>query len=705
MTKHFFLGLLSIAATGLNAQVLPKPTSLRPTERQKIITQLVAEVVTSANYKTLTLNDSLSSLIFDRYIKALDRGHNYLLQGDIDSFKTYRTAFDEDLKTGDLNHAFQIFDRYQQRFREAVQYSISKLKQPYHFTQKETVVLDRGLLPYFENKASFETQWQKRVKYDLLVLSKTTSEEKKNIQTLEKRYQNLLSQDAQLTNQDVFQTFMNAVTAAVDPHAAYFNPFNAAEFDMSMSRSLEGIGATLALENGFIVIKSLVNGGPASKTKLIQPEDRIIGIAEGNTGEFTDVTGWRIDRAVSLIRGKKGTLVRLKTLSKLQSETDLPNVVPVTRDKIILEDQSAKKEIREYDSNGKKTKIGIISLPQFYIDYKAYSLGDPNYKSTTRDVALLIDSLQAQHVDGIVMDLRQNGGGSLTEAIDLTGLFIKTGPVVQVRDAKNRIQVDRDENVSVKYSGPLAVLVDRFSTSASEIFAAAIQDYGRGIIIGNQTYGKGTVQREFNLDELIKTSAFKQKAADLEKSEGTASGNQSLFGKLNITIGKFYRINGSSTQHMGVTPDVVFPTMYPVNQYGEDSEPSALNWDTIGKTDYQKLGNPEEVISMLNRLHTSRFKQAGLDIYLNENLKDLVKADTPMKISLNAIENKNESDQKSLLLLNRNNRMRKTLGLNPLKKGETAGKAEDIDFIKKEAGQVLTDFIFSGTSGPIIQGS
>lgn len=704
MTKHILSGLLLLASISLNAQVtLPSP--LQATKRQQIVTQLVAEMITSANYKTLPLNDSLSVLVYDRYLKLLDPTHNYLLQSDVSEFAPYKTSFDEDLKAGKLQNAFLMFNRYRERFREATKYALGQLNQTYNFSQKETVILDRALLPYPKDKAALEAIWHKRVKYDLLVLAKTSPDEKKNKQVLAKRYQNLLEQDAQLTSQDVFQGFMNAVTNSVDPHTAYFNPYNAAQFDVSMSRSLEGIGATLAPENGFIRVTSLITGGPAAKTKLINAEDRILAISEGSKGDFTDVQGWRIDRAVSLIRGKKGSIVRLKLLTKSQTETDEPKIVSITRDKIILEDQSAKKEIREYEGEGKKTKIGVISIPQFYIDYKAYSSGDANYKSTTRDVALLIDSLRLLHVDGIVIDLRQNGGGSLTEAIDLTGLFIKTGPVVQVRDAKNNIQVRRDENTRVNYDGPLAVLVDRFSASASEIFAAAIQDYGRGIILGNQTYGKGTVQRDMNLDQIIKSSSFKQQAADLETQEHLANNNQSLFGQLNITIGKFYRINGRSTQHMGVTPDVQFPAQYPENEYGEDTESSALAWDTIASTDYVKVGHVESVLPKLNRLHQNRFKLKYLDAYCAAVLKDYTKAATPKVTSLNLMVNKHESEAKELSLLQRNNRLRKAIGLQPLKKGVPAPKGEDLDFVKAEAGQVLTDYISSTSSKSVVQGS
>ena len=706
MIKNLFIALIFGAAMKLNAQVVTRSGSLLPTKRQQIVTKLVAEMITTANYKTLPLNDSLSLLIYDRYLKALDPSHNYLLSSDLESFSSYKTSFAEDLKTGNLDHVFQIFNRYHERFREANYYALSQLNHAYNFNQKDKILLDRSLLPYPKNKTELEQIWRKRVKYDLLVLSSVSSDEKKNKEILEKRYKNLLEQDAQQTNQDVFQVFMNSVTGSVDPHAAYFNPSNAADFSVSMSRSLEGIGATLALENGFIVVKSLVTGGPAYKTSQINADDRIIAISEGTDGDFKDVLGWRIDRAVSLIRGKKGSKVRLKILGKLQRETDLPKIVSVTRDKIILEDQSAKKEIREYNTVGKKTKIGIISIPQFYIDYKAYSSGDANYKSTTRDVALLIDTLKSQNVDGILIDLRQNGGGSLTEAIDLTGLFIKTGPVVQVRNSKNNVEVNRDENPRLSYDGPLGVLVNRFSASASEIFAAAIQDYGRGIIIGNQTYGKGTVQRDFDLDQIIKNSAFKQEAAELDAVDKTSvNSNQSKFGQLNVTIGKFYRINGSSTQHMGVKPDVAFPVQYPINQYGEDSEKSALVWDTIEKTNFEQTGNFDQFMPALNKLHKSRFNSNGLAVYVDENLRDYTKSVTPKAISLNAAENKKESLQKEIELLDRNNRLRKAMGLTTLKKGEQGAKKEDLDFIGREAGQVMADFILLNPSKVSIQGS
>lgn len=462
-----------------------------------------------------------------------------------------------------------------------------------------------------------------------------------------------------------------------------------------MSRSLEGIGATLALENGFIVVKSLVAGGPAAKTKLITPEDRIIAISEGNDGDFKDVLGWRVNDVISLIRGKKGSIVRLKLLTKLQTETDIAKIVAITRAKVILEDLSAKKEIREYDVNGKKTKIGIITIPQFYMDYKAYSLGDPNYKSTTRDVALIIDSLKKIHVDGILIDLRQNGGGSLTEAIDLTGLFIKTGPVVQVKDVKNAIEVNSDRNSRLSYDGPLAVLVDRLSASASEIFSAALQDYGRGIILGSQTYGKGTVQQDLDLDQVIKTSRFKQQAAALAEQDQISENSQSLFGQFNITIGKFYRINGRSTQLRGVTPDVTFPTLFPLKEYGEESEKSALSWDTIGKADYVVVGNFDEMLPKLNKQHRSRFKSLGLDEYMAEALRDNSKPTHPLVVSLNDVESEKERKQKESRILAGNNQLRKVMGLPMLKKGQLAPLLEDLDYIKREAGEVLTDYILS----------
>ncbi|MEB0249735.1 carboxy terminal-processing peptidase, partial [Mucilaginibacter sp. 5B2] len=424
------------------------------------------------------------------------------------------------------------------------------------------------------------------------------------------------------SNQDVFQAFMDSFTEAIDPHTNYFNPSNAANFNIDMSRSLEGIGASLLMENEFVTIKSVTPGGPADKSKLVNADDRIIAVAQGKTGEFQDVVGWRIDNAIALIRGPKGTTVRLQLLAKGVSPTAKPRVIELVREKIILKDISAKNEIRTYMQNGKAVKIGVISIPAFYLDFADYKAGNPNYKSTTRDVKLILDTLKRENVDGVVIDLRQNGGGSLMEAVELTGLFIKTGPVVQVRDSRNQVEVDKDDDPAIAYSGPLAVLVDRFSASASEIFSGAIQDYGRGLILGTQTYGKGSVQNAIDLDKVITPSLKDKLLAVAGKTKTVATGSQNKFGQLNLTIAKFYRINGNSTQHKGVLPDVDFPSIIPLDKYGEDTEPSAMPFDVIEKSDYTAVGNFTTVLPQLKKLHEDRMAASQSYKYLLQDIEE-----------------------------------------------------------------------------------
>jgi carboxyl-terminal processing protease len=485
---------------------------------------------------------------------------------------------------------------------------------------------------------------------------------------------------------------MDDFTNAVDPHTNYFNPSNAANFNIEMSRSLEGIGASLASENEYVTIKTIVPGGPADKSHQINIDDRIIAVAQGKNGEFQNVVGWRIENAIALIRGSKGTVVRLEIQPKGGSATTKPKVVEMVREKIVLKDQLAKKEIRTYNSNGKTVKIGIINVPAFYVDYNDYKSGNPNYQSTTRDVRLILDTLKRENVDGVVIDLRENGGGSLMEAIDLTGLFIKTGPVVQVRDTRNQIEVDKDEDPAIAYTGPLAVLVDRFSASASEIFAGAIQDYGRGIILGTQTYGKGTVQSAIDLDKVISPS-IKDMINKIAGKGTVSTGSQTKFGQLNLTIAKFYRISGSSTQHKGVMPDIKFPSVIPMDKYGEDTEPSALPFDMIPKSDYSKAGDFSLVIPQLDKLHQQRMDNSLNYKYMLEDVADFTKHEKEKSVTLNEQELKKQRDADEAKSFDHDNQRRVALGLKPLKKGEPKPRREDLDFLKIEAGQILTDYI------------
>ena len=486
---------------------------------------------------------------------------------------------------------------------------------------------------------------------------------------------------------------MDAFTNAVDPHTNYFNPFNAAQFNMEMSRSLEGIGATLTTENDYVTIKSIVPGGPADKSKQLSADDRIVAVAQGADGEFQNVVGWRIDNAIALIRGKKGTTIKLQILQGGAAAGSKPKIVEMVRERIVIKDELAKKEIRTYNNNGKTEKIGIIDIPAFYVD-NALQPSDPNYHSTTVDVKRILDTLKSEHVDGIVLDLREDGGGSLSEAISLTGLFIKNGPVVQVKDTRGTVEVDADEDPSISYSGPLAILVDRFSASASEIFSGALQDYGRAIILGTQTYGKGSVQTEIELDKFISpTLAEMVSKVTGSDSAKNVSGNESKFGQLNLTIAKFYRITGNSTQRHGVTPDIEFPSVIPLDKYGEDTEPSAMPFDIIAKSNYTKYGDLSLVIPQLRKMHNQRMNSSKSYQYLMQDIADFKKHDSERSVTINEAQLKKQRDDDDAKSFERDNLRRTALGLKPLAKGETKPKNEDLDFLKIEAGQIIVDYI------------
>jgi carboxyl-terminal processing protease len=667
---------------------------IQPADEQSIVCREVAKLITDYNYKKVELNDSISQVVYNRYIKLLDESHNYLLASDITDFDKYKTVLDNDVKSGNLNDVFYIFNVYQKRYIERINYSLANLDDNFDFTKNENYIYNRENLPWAASEDEMNNIWHKRVKYDMLNLKLANNDMAKNKETLKKRYQNLLAQANKFNNQDVFQIFMDAFTEAIDPHTNYFNPANAANFNIEMSRQLEGIGASLLSENEFVTIKAVIAGGPADKSHLINVDDRIVGVAQGKDGEFQNIIGWRVENAIALIRGTKGTTVRLEILPKGSSVSSKPKVVEMVREKIILKDESAKKEIKTYNNNGKTFKIGIISVPAFYIDFNDYKSGNPNYKSTTHDVKLILDSLKQENVDGIVMDLRENGGGSLMEAIELSGLFIKSGPVVQVRNSNDQVEVDKDEDPSISYTGPLAILVDRFSASATEIFAGAIQDYGRGLIIGTQTYGKGSVQNAIDLDKVINPSILERTAALLGKSKKPMStGSQSVFGQLNLTIAKFYRITGNSTQHKGVMPDIQFPSIIPLNKYGEDTEPSAMPFDIIAKTDYTKVGNFTPVIPQLKKLHDQRMEKSVNYKYLVEDIEEFKKHDADKSITLNEQELKKQREIEEKKAFDDENARRIAMGFPILKKGQPKPKNEDLDFLKREAGQILTDYI------------
>ncbi|WP_316792840.1 carboxy terminal-processing peptidase [Pedobacter frigoris] len=697
--------LVTFTAAVLACQAAPKPqqmvqgvTNIVPDEKQSLVVKEIVSLIERYNYKKIQVNDSISSLVLDKYIKDLDPYRYYFQDSDIKEFEKFRYELDDNFRIGDLNAPFYIFNVYLKRYNEYINYALAQIKTKQDFSQNDTYTFDREKMPWAVSTTALNDIWKKRVKYELVNLKISGTADEKNVEGLTKRYESLKSQSSKINNQDVFQMIMDAFTETIDPHTNYFNPANAQAFNEDMARSFEGIGARLQLENEVLKIGEVIPGGPAFKSKLLSAGDRIIGVAQGS-GEFEDITGWRIENSVAKIKGPKGTKVRLKIIPAGQELSAKPVIIELVREKIVMEDQSAKKKVRTIQSNGKAYKIGIITVPAFYADFKAARAGDPNFKSTTRDVRLLIDTLKNKDkVDAIVMDLRANGGGSLTESIDLTGLFIDKGPVVQVKDLRNDIEVHEDKSNGVAWSGPFGVMVDRLSASASEIFAGAIQDYGRGIIMGTQTYGKGTVQSSINMNELVNPSMLQKLAALVSsgKVKALPGGKEDptpQLGQINLTMAKFYRVNGSSTQHKGVMPDIQFPSLYPMDKIGEDTEKSALPWDVISKSNYTPVANLSPVKPELVKLHKERMAKSLDYKMLQEDLAEVKKRDGEVSVSLNQAKLKAERDSLEAKSLARTNLLRASRGLPALKKGDKIKKEESFDFIEDESLQVMGDLM------------
>ena len=694
--------LVTFTAAVLACQASPKPqqkvdgvSNIMPDAKQSLVCKEIVTLIENYNYKKIKVTDSISSVILDKYVKDLDPSKNYFTAADIKDFEKFRFQLDDDFRNGDLSAPFYIFNVYLKRYNEWIDYGLAQVKTKFDFAGDDSYVYDREKMPWAASATDLNTLWKKRVKYELVNLKIAGSTDAKNVEVLTKRYQNLKSQASKINNQDVFQTIMDAFTESIDPHTNYFNPTNAQAFSEDMARSFEGIGARLQLENEVLKIGEIIPGGPAFKSKLLNTGDRIVGVAQGNA-EFEDITGWRIENSVSKIKGPKGTTVRLKIIPVGQELSAKPVIIALVREKIIMEDQSAKKKVETVKSNGNTYKIGIITLPAFYADFNAAKQGDKNYKSTTRDVRLLIDTLKTKDkVDAIVMDLRSNGGGSLAEAINLTGLFIDKGPVVQVKDLRNEVEVNEDNNPGVAWDGPFGVMVDRLSASASEIFAGAIQDYGRGIVFGTQTYGKGTVQSSIKMDDLVNPSILQRLAALVGKSGAAAkpASDQPQLGIINLTMAKFYRVNGSSTQHKGVMPDINFPSLYPLDKIGEDTEKSALPWDTVNKSNFVPVADLTATKVELVKLHDQRMANSLDYKTLQQDLADLKKREGENSVSLNEVKLKKERDSLEAKALAKTNLLRSSRGLAPVKKGDKITKEESFDFVQDESLKIMADWL------------
>jgi carboxyl-terminal processing protease len=684
MKKLLFVVTMFVFVTGCNAQtpesVLDKDHKI---DTNKVIApdeflirknQLLTNLLSNYHYRKSTLNDSLSVLIFDDYLKSMDSQKLYFYKSDIESFEKYKLMLDDYLKMGNLNPAYEIFNVYKKRLGERVRYVKELLKTEFDFTKDESFTLDREKANWMENEKEMNEEWRLRIKNEALNLKLSGKDWKGTVDVLGKRYDNYYKLILQYEAEDVFQLYMNSFAEVYDPHSNYLSPSSSDAFNISMKLSLEGIGATLRFENDYTTVVSIVPGGPAAKSGLIKEEDRIVAVAQGDEGEFVDVVGWRLDDTIQLIRGKKGTVVRLSILKKEDGINAIPKEIRLVRDKVKLEEQAAKDEIINIEENGKPFKLGVIKLPSFYSDFEAARNGDPDYKSTTKDVKKILSKFKNEKVDGVILDLRNNGGGSLQEAISLTGLFIKDGPVVQVKNSNGEVEVDKDPDPSIVYDGPLAVMINRFSASASEIFSAAIQDYGRGLIVGENSYGKGTVQ---NLIDLSRFLSSKDKS-----------------GELKITIAKFYRINGSSTQNLGVEPDIELPSLYDKHEYGESSKPSALPWDKIQSSEYQKYGNLNKYIPELEKKHKLRIEKDPQYEFVKQDIEEYKETKAKKTFSLNEEVRKAEKEKAEKRKKEREEAKKSNLKL--IKKDEVEIESELLDdFDLKETGNILADFIMS----------
>ncbi|MBS9778189.1 MAG: carboxy terminal-processing peptidase [Gammaproteobacteria bacterium] len=591
--KNVVLGLLLLFSVISHAKVEPEA-------KHDAQIRLLNAFLTSHHYQSAALDDEKSKEILHKYIDYLDYGKFLFTKQDVSYFERYQTILDDMVRKGDLSAVFQMYDIALERRTAQFEWMIKRLQSPFSEESQETFQFDRDKVSWANSDDELKQRWEKKITNEWITFRLSKQSNEKAIDVLTKRYKNRLKRIKKAKSDDIFQLFANAVTSVYDPHTSYFSPRTGENFDINMSLSLEGIGAQLSLEDEIITITELIAGGPAIKSGKLSANDKILGVAQGFDGDIVDVVGWRLDEAVELIRGKRGTIVRLQ-IQKGNSDEIVE--ITLTRDKIKLEESAAKSKIKSFEQDGKVYKIGVIELPSFYIDFAAANKGEKDYRSTTRDVKKLIQQLEKEKIDGLVIDLRNNGGGSLVEAVSLTGLFIDTGPVVQVHRLGARPEVHADEDDEITYMGPLGVIINENSASASEIFAGAIKDYGRGVILGSPTYGKGTVQSIVDLSRFL-------------------PGIKDKVGQLKMTIAMFYRINGSSTQLKGVVPDIYIPNKENSAEGGEREQEHALDWKKIGELQHQKFGFVgKQVLERLQQDYDSFTSESPLF----KNLVDLLK--------------------------------------------------------------------------------
>jgi len=670
------LGLVAIPALA-SPQAVTTDEALEPLPRHEDIGQTVTHFIQRSHYNHIAVDNDLSSRVLDRYIESLDGNRMYLLASDVEYFDQFRYELDDFVKSKPLDAVYDMYQVYRTRVRERYRYALTMLENEPDFSIEEDFQFDRTDAPWATSSTQLDEIWRRRVKNDVLrhALNETPWDEARDVLT--KRYKRLLRRMDQTTSDDVFEGFMNAFAHTLDPHSSYLSPRNSEEYRIQMSLSYFGIGASLQPEEDYVKVIGIIPGGPAAADGKLKPNDLITGVAEGDDGEMVDVVGWRLDDVVDLIRGPGDTIVRLQIIAADAMPGSGEKIIALTRGQVKLEEQAAKSDIVTIPHEGRQWRIGVIEVPSFYRDYRALSNGDKNYTSTTRDVKRLIGELEEQGIEGLVMDLRSNGGGHLTEATALSGLFIDNGPVVQLRNSNGRISRldDPDPVARVAYAGPLAVLVDRFSASASEIFAAAIQDYHRGVIIGQQTFGKGTVQNLYSLDQYMKP--------DPESEKG--------FGQLTLTIGKYYRVTGESTQHRGVNPDISLPSAIDAEQIGESVRDSALPWDTIQTTRFT-AGDPlDNTIQSLLVSHSERSKQDPNYQWLVGGIQEYEEARSQKTISLNLDTRLAEREDELTRRLQRENDRRAALNQEPVTTLEDVDEDDVPDVLLEQAADIVRD--------------
>ena len=685
------VGSGSSGAPAATTSALPQG-AVAPLERQRLVARRVGAILEEAHYRRATIDDRMSEQVYNRYLDMLDGQRSYFTAADIAELSAYRLRFDDMIHTGEIEPAFQIFARFQQRNRERIRFALEQLKTEPDWKVQESFEFDRAKLPWPATAQELDEVWRKRVKSDTLSLMLAGKNWKDATEVLQKRYERVLKRVDQVKPEDVFENLMNAYARTFDPHSSYFGATGSEEYRIQMSLSYEGIGATLQTSDDNVSIVNVIPGGPAAVAGTLGINDRIMAISQGKDGPFQDVIGWRLDDVVQLIRGKGGSLVRLQILPAGAAPGTPEKIIELTRGKVTLENQAAKKERRIVQRGSRELHIGVVNVPGFYQDVQAQSQGDENYRSTTRDVKRLLDELRKEGgIDGLVLDLRGDGGGYLPEATALTGLFIDKGPVVQLKDTTGRVEVLDDPAAGTSYDGPLVVLVDRFSASASEIFAGAIQDYHRGLIVGQRTFGKGTVQNLVPLDR------WSQRPVD---------------GQLTVTIGEFYRVTGESTQHRGVEPDIPLASSISLDDVGESSLEAALPWDRIAGVPFQAFRQPTTMpaVNLLVKDETVRGQKDADYRWLVSDIAALDDLRKQKSLSLNLAERQAERTKQDADRLTRENQRRAAQGKPALKTLADPDPEEGAapppaatkgpDILLDQAAQIMADIVLATAPAP-----